>query len=90
MSGFTDPDYVEFTRFFQEDDRVLPVKKSNVVAADAMTPPMWFEPTEVSMDGQADASSGAWKMLICDYGLQILAVIACVEETSVVCGYWKH
>ena len=45
ISGFTDANYIEFTRFFKE--RAIPSKKPYVVAAEAMTPSVWFEPTEV-------------------------------------------
>jgi DNA ligase-1 len=45
ISGFTDANYIEFTTFFKE--RTIPAKKPYVVAADAMTPSVWFEPTEV-------------------------------------------
>ena len=47
MSGFTDEDYVKFTAYFQQEQRVLPAKKSYYAVSEAMTPAVWFEATEV-------------------------------------------
>lgn len=55
MSGFTDENYVEFTAFFSEN-RVIPNKKPYYAVADAMTPSVWFEATEVRECGRSVVS----------------------------------